>query len=300
MKKILTITAIIATLLPVITSCKKDKKTENTKPQIEIEASTIEIIPEMKGEVNITTPEGLDILKLEVTVPVTHVAVINQYVELTANRATLKNPTAILEVTADPTTSSKLLAAKVIKLDGKNLVGRTNIPLDLGKLILAIADDSTENNSNFRVNVKVTDREGQSVSRPVTFHWTSAPEMEHPTDPVSMSADKPECKINIKAMGRIAALTLTPAGDDGIIKYVKARTYDKTGVIDLCNDAKAETFFGLPAINKILDKESVTLDLASLLTQFSVEAEKDASQLEILVRDTNGKEAKGLIKLKKN
>ena len=294
MKRFIAALAIITVMIPVLSSCKKDKKNKgDNAPKITWEAnskfSTVEISNDMDAVIVVAAPEGIDVLQIEATVPITMVGIINQYIEISANKATSSHATAILDLLDDNTVGTKFRSQGIASNGGSALKGKNQVTLNLGKFIQLLTADQEIENTTFKFKINLTDEEGKSTTKTATFHWTPGPMITVPSDPVNINTASPVCKIEVKADGKIADLDITPSGDSAIINLVKSRTSNGEATIHLCSDAKAESGLSLPAISKIKNQTKVTIDLGGMLSLFGAVATASESKLTIVATDANGK-----------
>lgn len=304
MKRILTALAIVAVMIPVISSCKKgDKKKGDVTPKITWEAnskfSTVEISSDMDAVIVVSAPEGIDVLQIEATVPITMVGIINQYIGTNSNKATSSRATAILDLLDDNTVGTKFRAQGIASNGGTSLKGKNSVTLNLGKFIQLLTADQEIENTTFKFKINLTDEAGKSTTKTATFHWTPGPQITVPSESVNINTASPVCKISVVADGKIAQIDITPSGDAAIVNLVKSRTSSGESTIHLCTDAKAETGLSLPKISDLLNKTKATIDLRGMLSLFGAVATSAESTLAITVTDANGKVANASIKLVK-
>ena len=285
MKKSAILSAGLA-ILTLLASCEKEKKqnnTENTKPVISWEANAKfeqqEIRTGMDAVVSLEAKEGVSVFTLKFTkVPDDLRGVVKQHIGNNANRTGANSDTPILDPVDDATVASYF---KGLGLPGgSSIQGATSLSFDF-KLLLddILKNQVLDNNSQISILLTLVDKADQSISKTVTFHYTSGPEIKWSANPdfavVDLgSASKVNASLSLTVPGKVEKVTMTvttaSATLSGALKAYVSSTATPI-VVDLTDDAKAvESFAGLGVAtgSALKGKTSATLDLTNFVITF--------------------------------
>lgn len=191
---------------------------------------------------------------------------------------------------------------------GTGVRGRTVCNLDLVAILQKlIAGQPVENNTSFTIDIKLTDKTGDTVTKVAKFHYTSAPEISWTDNVLFETIDLKEftskngpSKIRINAPGKIAELTVTLeyGAAPQMASYIMNRTANKGLKVDLINDAQASNSLGFPQPNVIEGKTDVTLDFGFVYGT-TPDLDNSTNVFTIYVKDKNAKDASAQIKFRK-
>jgi len=297
MKRVLSLALVLSIVCGLSLSCKKDKggqkEEDTTVPQIAWESNSSfaekEIAPGLEAEVSIASVNGLSVLSIEVSVPVTLVSQVNNYIGISSNKGT-SSKNAVIDLVGDEVAVTALNLMGVTRGGVASYAGSKSLTIDFAALVNAIIlNQVLDNASKFSFNITATDTEGKTTKKSVKFNWTSAPEITVPSSDVSAAAGK--ASVTVNANGLVEALTVTIAGDVRAVAEIADRTSSKSGVIDLIGDtANAVKYFSFPAESSISGKKSVTLDFSALILLIEPKLSSSVT-VTVFVSDQFGKTA---------
>lgn len=316
MKKLAITVAGIAVLL-LAASCKKDKKDTpvDTKPVISWEANSsfgqTEIKSDMDATLTISVTEGVQAFTLKFTsLPADLLGVVKQHIGTTANRTGGNANTPVMDVVDDATVAGYLSGLGIAS--GSSLRGKTGLSFDFNKLIQDILKNQVlENNSIISIQLAVVDQSDQSVSKTISFHYTSGPALTWDGNAdfadVNLNTYTKGFKFKLNVPGKISLVTIQFDTKASVLTTV-LRNYTSSSsalVLDLINDSK--TISQLAAYKEILTgsnlagKTSATLDLSDFIVKV-VKAnlqDNETCSLTINVEDALGKSATNGVVLNK-
>lgn len=304
MHQIMKRTILFATLLAtaLFASCQKDdpQKPSISWPSNEKFAQT-ELTPKTDGAISLSAPEGFESITLTLNLGVYNI-LANQYIGTSANKGTA-NKGAILDVIDD--SSAAAFLKELGCSAGSTLRGKTMATINLVDILdKLITGQNIDNNTNFLMDIAITDKAGNSAVKSAKFHFTSAPvlswEGNSSFDTVDLGTVKPT-KIRIQAPGKIAKLQVIL--DSGVIElanYIKNRTTGGLQTIDLVNDEAIANNFGkwFPSGSSVDGKTDVTLDFG-FMYDLRPDLTPGTNVFTIACEDANGKTASTQIKFKK-
>lgn len=301
--KRLSIILAIAAIFAV--SCIKD--VDPDLPQIQWAANSgfavAELAPGLDGSVVLTAVGKIQ--SITVTLGLGDYNLLaNPYISLMPNKGSgSKSPVFDL---IDDTSVAKFMTEH--GMAGGSLVrGNTVYSFNLVTILEALIEGQpVENNTGFSMEIKLTDQEGNAISKVAKFHYTSAPAISWSNNPdfdvVDLNGETIPCKVKITAPGRITELTvaLDYGGSPELANYIKNRTTGATTVIDLINDERVADSFKeyFPAASVISGKTEATLDFGFLFVN-KYDFSPATNVFNITVKDKNGKESLARVKFKK-
>lgn len=293
MNRFMYVIAAAAAFLAV--GCKKEK-IDPAQPTIAWESNSgfgqVELTSSLDASVTASAPGQFQELRLVLGLGNYNI-LANPYIQISSNKGGNVNP--ILDLINDA--SSVSFANSLGMSVGQTLHDRMETKLNLRAILERILEGQVvENNTMFTIDIRVTDKNGKTVSKTAKFHFTAAPTISWPKNPgfsvVDLNATELDCKVAVWAPGKISKLTLKL--EDGaapaLITYVKNRTTGATTVIDLVGDTLvADSFKGwFPAGNSVSGKEELILDFGFLYEK-KYDLEPSTNIFTITVEDTNGK-----------
>ena len=295
-----------AALAALLSACQP--QTDPSLPSISWSANPKFGVQELSvgadGNITITAPGKIEYLLLTLNLGNMYNALVNNHISIDSNRyPTAKAP--ILDVIDDAEAASFLNGLSMSA--GTSLRGKTTTQIDVIKLFDAITGNMVlDNNSSFSIDIALTDKEGNTVSKTAKLHFTSGPEVKWVTKPgnednlVDLNKENPDTRIKVSAPGKIAQLTVTfDSGVKELKEYIERRTTGSKLVIDLIGDSKVvDQFDGFPTGKNVDGKTDVTIDFAFVYKNL-VDWSNGTNVFTIYVKDQNGKENKLTVKLQK-
>ena len=256
----------------------------------------------LDGTVTLTAPGKIESVSLTLGLG-NYSLLANQYISISSNKST-SGKLPVFDVIDDSSVSSYL--NKLGMTAGTGLRGKTVGTLDIVALMENLLNGQViENNSNFSVELKLTDQGGKSVSKTAKFHYTAAPEISWTGNTnfdivdLTNSGSKPS-KVRINAAGKIEGLTVTLeyGGAPELATYVQNRTSDRGLVIDLINDEGVADAFKFPTAKSIQGKTEAVLDF-SFMYDLAYDLSASTSVFTVKATDKNGKSTSAQLKFKK-
>lgn len=293
--------------LAAIFAVSCDKNVDPDLPQIQWAANSgfavAELAPGLDGSVVLTAVGKIQTITVTLGLG-NYNLLANPYISLTPNKGSgSKSPVFDL---IDDTSVAKFMNDH--GMAGGSLVrGNTVYSFNLVTILEALIEGQpVENNTGFSMEIKLTDQEGNAISKVAKFHYTSAPAISWSNNPdfdvVDLNGETIPCKVKITAPGRIAELTvaLDYGGSPELANYIKNRTTGGTTVIDLINDERVADSFKeyFPAASVISGKTEATLDFGFLFVN-KYDFSAATNVFNITVKDKNGKESIAMVKFKK-
>lgn len=310
MKKTLLAVAAAALVVFGTASCKKEKKpTENTKPTISWEANSgfgrQEITTTMDAKIEFKVPEGIQSLTLKFTkIPNDLLGVVKQHINTSENRTGVNADTPVLDAIDDSNASSYLSGLRMFSVSG--LRGATETTADFKILIDdLLKNQELANNSEISILVSLVDKADNKLTKTVTFHYTSGPEITWKTNPgfaaVELNTkEKPGVSLTVNAPGTIEkAVIYVSSNSKNLVntlnKYVSEQT--ATGVsLDLVDDPKVverlSAVYNINTGDNLKGKSSAVIDLSNLAEAMKddvSDAGNSDHNFDVTVTDANGK-----------
>lgn len=240
MKKFALAAAALALLVIAASSCKKDKqKKEDTTPVAAWESNsnfaTCEITDKMDATISLTVKEGIQEMTIAFTkLPLTLVGVVNQHIAIADNRAVEKNKyLATLDLVNDSSVSSWIREMSMIV--PATVKGSTGCTINFKSFINNLMNNQVlENDASISFTLNVIDKADQKISKALTFHFTTGPEIT--VSSYSFAATVPGKVEKASLIVSSASQTLT--------NILKGSVYDGVPVsdgieLDLIENAKA-------------------------------------------------------------
>lgn len=276
MKRIASAAAVMALLTVLAVSCKKEKKVEDdSKPVIECEANPnfgeFEIMDDLNADVVVNAKEGIKSATVKFTVfpEILGKGFLNNHIGIKANQGTSTSyPTIDL---IDDATAVKWVTGKegenaFVLFSNSTLADATTVTLHFSRLVFAMVRNQTlENNDKISFTFNVTDKEGQSVSKTMVFHYTSAPEITIKGQ--SFSVDAPgkveEATLLVSSLSTSLNAKLVGPLYKGVL--------GATGVsLDLIGNTTAAEKLATYSVNtgsKLKAQSKVTIDLSKFISE---------------------------------
>ena len=310
MKKILYVIAAATLLLAV--GCKKEK-VDPVLPSVTWSGNpsfgVAELTKNLDAVLTVSAPGKFQDLKLVLGLGSYNI-LANPHISIPANKGGNTNP--VLDLVEDP--SSVSFANGLGMSVGKSLQDKSEAQLNLKAILEDILKGQVvENNTTFSLEIRVTDRNGKTVSKTAKIHFTAAPAISWAKnavfDPVDLTAPEIECKVGIWAPGKIEKLTVKLGADahSSLKDYVNRRisgggSTDGDIVIDLVGDSTvADSFKGwFPAGSTLSGAEQVTLDFGFMYGLKYDLVGVSSNTFTIDVVDKNGKETIQKVVFRKN
>ena len=309
MKKILYVIAAATLLLAV--GCKKEK-VDPVLPSVTWTGNpsfgVAELTKNLDAVLTVSAPGKFQDLKLVLGLGSYNI-LANPHISIPANKGGNTNP--VLDLVEDP--SSVSFANGLGMSVGKSLQDKSEAQLNLKAILEDILKGQVvENNTTFSLEVRVTDRNGKTVSKTAKIHFTAAPAITWAKnagfDAVDLYATEIECKVGVWAPGKIEKMTLTLGADAApFLKTYVSNRISGTGstdgelVIDLIGDSKVvDSFKGwFPAGNAVNGMEQITLDFGFMYgMKYDLEASSNTFTIDVV--DKNGKETIQKVVFRKN
>ena len=309
MKKILYVIAAATLLLAV--GCKKEK-VDPVLPSVTWAGNpsfgVAELTKNLDAVLTVSAPGKFQDLKLVLGLGSYNI-LANPHISIPANKGGNTNP--VLDLVEDP--SSVSFANGLGMSVGKSLQDKSEAKLNLKAILEDILKGQVvENNTTFSLEVRVTDRNGKTVSKTAKIHFTAAPAISWAKnagfDAVDLYATEIECKVGVWAPGKIEKMTLTLGADAApFLKTYVSNRISGTGstdgelVIDLIGDSKVvDSFKGwFPAGNAVNGMEQITLDFGFMYgMKYDLEASSNTFTIDVV--DKNGKETIQKVVFRKN
>lgn len=309
MKQILYVIAAATLLLAV--GCKKEK-VDPALPSVSWAGNpsfgVAELTQSLDAVLTVSAPGKFQDLKLVMGLGSYNI-LANPYISVSSNKGGTTNP--ILDLIGDP--SSVSFASGLGMSVGQPLKDKSEVKLNLKAILEKILlGQVVENNTTFSLEVRVTDRNGKTVSKTAKFHFTAAPAISWGKNPnfdvVDLYATEVDCKVGIWAPGKIEKLTVTLGADAApFLKTYVSNRISGTGstdgdlVIDLIGDSKVVDSFKswFPAGNAVSGMEQITLDFG-FMYGIKYDLETSSNTFTIDVVDKNGKETIQKVVFRKN
>ena len=309
MKKILYVIAAATLLLAV--GCKKEK-VDPVLPSVTWAGNpsfgVAELTKNLDAVLTVSAPGKFQDLKLVLGLGSYNI-LANPHISIPANKGGNTNP--VLDLVEDP--SSVSFANGLGMSVGKSLQDKSEAQLNLKAILEDILKGQVvENNTTFSLEIRVTDRNGKTVSKTAKIHFTAAPAISWAKnagfDAVDLYATEIECKVGVWAPGKIEKMTLTLDAEAApFLKTYVSKRISGTGstdgelVIDLIGDSKVvDSFKGwFPAGNAVNGMEQVTLDFGFMYgMKYDLEASSNTFTIDVV--DKNGKETIQKVVFRKN
>ena len=309
MKKILYVIAAATLLLAV--GCKKEK-VDPVLPSVTWAGNPsfglAELTKNLDAVLTVSAPGKFQDLKLVLGLGSYNI-LANPHISIPANKGGNTNPVLDLVEDASSVSFANGLGMSV----GKSLQDKSEAKLNLKAILEDILKGQVvENNTTFSLEVRVTDRNGKTVSKTAKIHFTAAPAITWAKnagfDAVDLYATEIECKVGVWAPGKIEKMTLTLGADAApFLKTYVSNRISGTGstdgelVIDLIGDSKVvDSFKGwFPAGNAVNGMEQITLDFG-FMYGMKYDLEVSSNTFTIDVVDKNGKETIQKVVFRKN
>ena len=309
MKKILYVIAAATLLLAV--GCKKEK-VDPVLPSVTWAGNpsfgVAELTKNLDAVLTVSAPGKFQDLKLVLGLGSYNI-LANPHISIPANKGGNTNPVLDLVEDASSVSFANGLGMSV----GKSLQDKSEAKLNLKAILEDILKGQVvENNTTFSLEVRVTDRNGKTVSKTAKIHFTAAPAITWAKnagfDAVDLYATEIECKVGVWAPGKIEKMTLTLGADAApFLKTYVSNRISGTGstdgelVIDLIGDSKVvDSFKGwFPAGNAVNGMEQITLDFG-FMYGMKYDLEVSSNTFTIDVVDKNGKETIQKVVFRKN
>lgn len=309
MKKILYVIAAATLLLAV--GCKKEK-VDPVLPSVTWAGNpsfgVAELTKNLDAVLTVSAPGKFQDLKLVLGLGSYNI-LANPHISIPANKGGNTNPVLDLVEDASSVSFANGLGMSV----GKSLQDKSEAKLNLKAILEDILKGQVvENNTTFSLEVRVTDRNGKTVSKTAKIHFTAAPAISWAKnagfDAVDLYATEIECKVGVWAPGKIEKMTLTLGADAApFLKTYVSNRISGTGstdgelVIDLIGDSKVvDSFKGwFPAGNAVNGMEQITLDFG-FMSGMKYDLEASSNTFTIDVVDKNGKETIQKVVFRKN
>ena len=309
MKKILYVIAAATLLLAV--GCKKEK-VDPVLPSVTWAGNpsfgVAELTKNLDAVLTVSAPGKFQDLKLVLGLGSYNI-LANPHISIPANKGGNTNP--VLDLVEDP--SSVSFANGLGMSVGKSLQDKSEAKLNLKAILEDILKGQVvENNTTFSLDIRVTDRNGKTVSKTAKIHFTAAPAITWAKnagfDAVDLYATEIECKVGVWAPGKIEKMTLTLGADAApFLKTYVSNRISGTGstdgelVIDLIGDSKVVDSFKswFPAGNAVNGMEQITLDFGFMYgMKYDLEASSNTFTIDVV--DKNGKETVQKVVFRKN
>ena len=309
MKKILYVIAAATLLLAV--GCKKEK-VDPVLPSVTWTGNpsfgVAELTKNLDAVLTVSAPGKFQDLKLVLGLGSYNI-LANPHISIPANKGGNTNPVLDLVEDASSVSFANGLGMSV----GKSLQDKSEAKLNLKAILEDILKGQVvENNTTFSLEVRVTDRNGKTVSKTAKIHFTAAPAISWAKnagfDAVDLYATEIECKVGVWAPGKIEKMTLTLDADAApFLKTYVSKRISGTGstdgelVIDLIGDSKVVDSFKswFPAGNAVNGMEQITLDFGFMYgMKYDLEASSNTFTIDVV--DKNGKETIQKVVFRKN
>ena len=309
MKKILYVIAAATLLLAV--GCKKEK-VDPVLPSVTWAGNpsfgVAELTKNLDAVLTVSAPGKFQDLKLVLGLGSYNI-LANPHISIPANKGGNTNPVLDLVEDASSVSFANGLGMSV----GKSLQDKSEAKLNLKAILEDILKGQVvENNTTFSLEVRVTDRNGKTVSKTAKIHFTAAPAITWAKnagfDAVDLYATEIECKVGVWAPGKIEKMTLTLGADAApFLKTYVSNRISGTGstdgelVIDLIGDSKVVDSFKswFPAGNAVNGMEQITLDFGFMYgMKYDLEASSNTFTIDVV--DKNGKETIQKVVFRKN
>lgn len=309
MKKILYVIAAATLLLAV--GCKKEK-VDPVLPSVTWTGNpsfgVAELTKNLDAVLTVSAPGKFQDLKLVLGLGSYNI-LANPHISIPANKGGNTNPVLDLVEDASSVSFANGLGMSV----GKSLQDKSEAKLNLKAILEDILKGQVvENNTTFSLEIRVTDRNGKTVSKTAKIHFTAAPAISWAKnagfDAVDLYATEIECKVGVWAPGKIEKMTLTLGADAApFLKTYVSNRISGTGstdgelVIDLIGDSKVvDSFKGwFPAGNAVNGMEQITLDFGFMYgMKYDLEASSNTFTIDVV--DKNGKETIQKVVFRKN
>ena len=308
-KKILYVIAAATLLLAV--GCKKEK-VDPVLPSVTWAGNpsfgVAELTKNLDAVLTVSAPGKFQDLKLVLGLGSYNI-LANPHISIPANKGGNTNPVLDLVEDASSVSFANGLGMSV----GKSLQDKSEAQLNLKAILEDILKGQVvENNTTFSLEIRVTDRNGKTVSKTAKIHFTAAPAITWAKnagfDAVDLYATEIECKVGVWAPGKIEKMTLTLDADAApFLKTYVSKRISGTGstdgelVIDLIGDSKVvDSFKGwFPAGNAVNGMEQITLDFGFMYgMKYDLEASSNTFTIDVV--DKNGKETIQKVVFRKN
>ena len=309
MKKILYVIAAATLLLAV--GCKKEK-VDPVLPSVTWTGNpsfgVAELTKNLDAVLTVSAPGKFQDLKLVLGLGSYNI-LANPHISIPANKGGNTNPVLDLVEDASSVSFANGLGMSV----GKSLQDKSEAKLNLKAILEDILKGQVvENNTTFSLEIRVTDRNGKTVSKTAKIHFTAAPAISWAKnagfDAVDLYATEIECKVGVWAPGKIEKMTLTLDADAApFLKTYVSKRISGTGstdgelVIDLIGDSKVVDSFKswFPAGNAVNGMEQITLDFGFMYgMKYDLEASSNTFTIDVV--DKNGKETIQKVVFRKN
>ena len=309
MKKILYVIAAATLLLAV--GCKKEK-VDPVLPSVTWAGNpsfgVAELTKNLDAVLTVSAPGKFQDLKLVLGLGSYNI-LANPHISIPANKGGNTNPVLDLVEDASSVSFANGLGMSV----GKSLQDKSEAKLNLKAILEDILKGQVvENNTTFSLEIRVTDRNGKTVSKTAKIHFTAAPAITWAKnagfDAVDLYATEIECKVGVWAPGKIEKMTLTLDADAApFLKTYVSKRISGTGstdgelVIDLIGDSKVVDSFKswFPAGNAVNGMEQITLDFGFMYgMKYDLEASSNTFTIDVV--DKNGKETIQKVVFRKN
>ena len=230
----------------------------------------------------------------------------NPKISIGANKSS-NNKLPVFDIIDDASVASFLSGLSIAA--GSGLRGKTMTVIDLEAILNALLEgQNVPNNTNFSIDIKLTDQAGKSVSKVAKFHYTVPPTISWSDNDSFATVDlnnySPSktgpSKVRISAPGKISDLlvTLEYGAAAELAKYVTNRTTGGVMVIDIINDPKAEEAFKFPSAKVVSGKTEAALDFAFIYNLIP-DLSAGTNVFTVKVVDANGKLCSEQLKFKK-
>lgn len=292
-------------LAALLCSCKKvvDEDLPTIIWESNTSFSTKELAPGLDAKVTFNAP--LKIQTLTITLGLGNFGLLaNPYIIVSANKGTSgKDP--VFDLVDDSSTAAFLKGLGISA--GTSLRGKTVTTVDLDAILSSlIAGQPVDNNTNFSMDIKLTDQSGNTVSKTAKFHYTSAPSFTWDANPtfeiVDLNNAPVPTQIKLNAPGKVSELTITleSGAAPELVTFIKNRTTGSSSIIDLINDAKVvETFAQyFPSGSTLAGKTDAVFDFSFMFAnRYDFSASTNVFTMRAV--DGNGKESVVQVKFKK-
>ena len=286
-----------------------DKNTDQEAPTVTWPAnpgfSQFEMGTGKDATVSLNAPAKIEAITLTLGIG-DFVLLANPKISIGANKSS-GNKLPVFDIIDDAGVASFLSGLSIAA--GSGLRGKTMTVIDLEAILNALLEgQNVPNNTNFSIDVKLTDQAGKSVSKVAKFHYTVPPTISWSDNDsfavVDLNSYSPSktgpSKIRISAPGKISELTVTLeyGAAAELAKYVTNRTTGSVMVIDIINDPKAEEAFKFPSAKVVSGKTDATLDFVFIYNLIP-DLSPGTNVFTVKVVDANGKACSEQLKFKK-
>ena len=233
--------------------------------------------------------------------------VLNNVISIDKNKYPASESGPVLDLINDSRLLSVYQSAFIPEWTS-SLLGKKTVTLDACWMLAAFINAGAPSTGDeFTFTFNVSDENGKSLKKPVTFFFISPPSFElKPTKTMYDLDTNEDCnvKISFEVPGKLQGATLTVRSDNesfirDVDDMIGIEANKKDHILDLVNDAKAVAglkAYGIPTGNEIVGKEKVMdLSLIQLLPKLKMSASGTRHSFIFSVTDESGRTSQELV-----